>query len=236
MLSSPRQLALPLSADPAPSFANFVPGRNAEALAALTDLALGTSGERFVYLWGAPGSGRRHLLRAVVREASARARCAVDLSASASERDLDSIDAEAVVALAGVERLDAGAQAALFGLYNRIREATGALVVAGDVAPARLGVRSDLATRLAWGLVYEVHALTDADKSEAMRARATQRGFELSPEVQTYVLHHGRRDLPSLLHLVDLIDRHSLEGQRPVTLALVREVLKGIERGAQPGD
>jgi hypothetical protein len=57
--------------------------------------------------------------------------------------------------------------------------------------------------------------------------------------VQAYVLRHGRRDLPSLLGLVDLIDRHSLEVQRPVTLALARDVLVGVRstmaRAGAPG-
>src|SRR5690606_20563792 len=148
------------------------------------------------------------------------------LSAPVDALMLTEASVQAVVTLARVEALDGPAQAALFGLYNRIREATGALVVAGDAPPARLGVRPDLATRLAWGLVYEVRALSDEEKAQAMRARAAERGFELSAEAQAYVLRHGRRDLPSLLGLVDRIDRRSLELQRPVTLPLVREVLK----------
>ncbi|MGH8665253.1 MAG: HdaA/DnaA family protein, partial [Burkholderiales bacterium] len=170
----------------------------------------------------------------VVREASARVRCAIRLSAPVAADTLAAIDGETVVALAGVERLDGGAQAALFGLYNRIREAAGALVVAGDAPPARLPVRPDLATRLAWGLVYEVHGLSDDEKAEAMRARATELGFELPSEVQAYVLRHGRRDLPSLLGVVDLIDRYSLEAQRPVTLALARDVLRGVQSTMAP--
>lgn len=236
MLSAPRQLALALSARPAASFANFVPGRNAEALAALRDLALGRKGERFVHLWGVPGSGRRHLLHAVVREASACGRCAVHLNAPVAEQELTAIHGDAVLALFGVERLDAAAQAALFNLYNRMREGAGALVVAADAPPSRLAVRPDLATRLAWGLVYEVRPLSDDEKAEAMRARAAEHGFELSSEVQAYIFRHGRRDLPALLNLVDLVDRCSLESQRPVTLALVREVLRSVQAEALAGE
>jgi DnaA family protein len=234
MLSSPRQLALALSAQPAASFANFVIGRNAELVAALRNLARGQGEERFVYIWGAPGSGRTHLLHATIGEASARGRCAIELTTPVTEHALAAIDGDAVVALSGSEQLDGSAQVALFGLYNRIREAAGALVVAGDAAPARLPIRPDLATRLAWGLVYEVHALDDDERSEAMCARATERGFELAPEVQAYVLRHARRDMPSLLGLVDLIDRHSLEAQRPVTLALVRDVLRSVQNTMTP--
>ena len=176
------------------------------------------------------------MLQAVRQAAVAAGREARLLAAPVDARELAEAPAEAVVALARVEALDDAAQAALFGLYNRIREATGALAVAGDAPPARLEVRPDLATRLAWGLVYEVHALSDEEKAQAMRERAAERGFELSPEAQAYVMRHGRRDLPSLLGLVDLIDRHSLERQRPVTLPLVRKVLKSARDGADAGD
>ena len=58
------QLALDLLQPLQPTLANYVPGRNAEALAAVQALAEGR-GERFLYLFGAAGSGRTHLLRAV---------------------------------------------------------------------------------------------------------------------------------------------------------------------------
>ena len=59
-----RQLLLDITQAPEPSFANFVPGRNAEALAALRAAAEGRLAERVVYLWGEAGSGRSHLARA----------------------------------------------------------------------------------------------------------------------------------------------------------------------------
>ena len=221
-----RQLALQLSAQPEASFANFVPGRNAELLAVLRSLARGQDGERFVCLWGAPGSGRSHLLRAVACEAAGAGRRTCNLAAPFAASALAALDGDAVVAVGAAERLDDAAQVALFGLYNRIREGSGALVVSAAAAPAALELRADLATRLAWGLVYEVHGLSDEEKAQAMRARAAQCGFALPLEAQAYVLRHGRRDLPSLLALVDLIDRHSLAAQRAITVPLVREVLR----------
>ena len=43
--------------------------------------------------------------------------------------------------------------------------------------------------------------------------------------VVRYLLQHGRRDLPSLLALVDRLDERSLSLQRPPTLPLLRELL-----------
>ena len=39
------------------------------------------------------------------------------------------------------------------------------------------------------------------------------------------MLHHGKRDLPSLLRLLDAANQRSLELKRPLTLPMLREVM-----------
>ena len=63
-----RQLPLAISPQSEPRFSNYLPGDNAEALASVRALAAGALPEAIVYLWGAPGSGRPHLLRAAAGE------------------------------------------------------------------------------------------------------------------------------------------------------------------------
>jgi DnaA family protein len=198
-----RQLALPIQPPPAPSLENFVPGSNAELLARLRELAAGRCAEAVIYLWGTPGSGRSHLLRA-----SARAR---------------------VVVADDVERLDAAAQLALFNAINQARDAGGTVLAAGAAPPAQLALREDLRSRLGWGLVYEVKPLTDAEKAVYLHAEAARRGLRLSDEVVWYLLTHVRRDIPSLGAILEHLDRASLEQRRAVTLPLVREALRALE-------
>ncbi len=221
-----RQLALELSARPEPVFANFVPGSNAELVAALQAIVDGRGDERFVYIWGKGGSGRSHLLRAAVAASKMLGREARYVAVPADAAALAHVATDALLAVDDVERLDAAGQVELFGLYNRLREARGALIASGAGAPAGLALRADLATRLGWGLVYEARALSDEEKAQAMSARAQARGFDLPAEVRDYALNHGRRDLPFLLALVDMLDRHTLETHRAVTLPLVRDLLK----------
>jgi DnaA family protein len=128
-----------------------------------------------------------------------------------------------------VDRLNANAQIGLFNLYNRICDESRAfLLVSGPAAPAqlKLKVREDLVTRLGWGLVYQVHELTDEEKAKAMKNHSASRGLDLSQEVCDYLLHHGRRDLPSLMATLDALDSYSLANRRKVTLPLVRELLQ----------
>ena len=214
-----KQLLLEIAPPAQPTFANFVPGANRELLHRLRSAAAGNSGERVIYLWGDSGSGKRHLLEAL---AHAGVRPVVRARP-------DAIPGEArdsIVTLAHVDTLDPQQQVCLFNLINILDHAV--LVAAGPCAPAQLGVREDLATRLGSGLVYQVHALTDADKREALAAHAQARGFALSEEIAAYLLRHARRDMPSLIAILDAIDRHSLETGRPVTLPLLKEALNAL--------
>lgn len=195
-----RQLALPLQSPPAPTLDNFVPGSNAELLARLRALAGGALDEAVLYLWGAPGSGRTHLLRACAR---------------------------AGVTLADdVHRLDEAGQQALFVAINGAREGRGTVLAAGDAPPAHLALREDLRSRLAWGLVYEVKPPTDEERALYLHGEAARRGLRLGEDVVAYLLTHARRDLSSLGALLEHLDRVSLEERRPVSLALVREALR----------
>jgi DnaA family protein len=219
-----RQLALGLVPSPAPSFENFVPGRNFEVVSALRSLASGQFAERFVFLWGQTGCGRSHLLRAAVSAATSQGVIARYVSPGESLPAED--DQVRLLAVDDVEKLDTQSQGEFFSIYNALREGQGSVIAAGAVAPAGLRLRADLLTRLGWGLVFQVHALSDADKRAALKRHAAARAFDLRDEVVEYLLRHLQRDLPSLMNVLDALDRHSLEVKRPITLPLLRELLQ----------
>jgi DnaA family protein len=219
-----RQLVLELASAPAPTLDNFVAGDNAEVVAALRALAGGAQPERFIYLWGGSGSGRSHLLQATARALRERG-CTVRLfDGHAAETGSD----DACIA-DDVQQLDAAAQVALFNICNTLREGCGVLLAAGDRPPARLPLRPDLLTRLAWGLVYEVRALSEDDRRAALHDYAAARGFALPPEVADYLLARAPRDLSSLRALVDTLDRLSLQQKRAITVPLARELLQSLQ-------
>lgn len=210
-----RQLALDLIAPPVPAFDNFVAGRNAEAIAHLRAAADG-SGERFVYVWGEAGCGRTHLLQAAAAAAPSAAyvACAED---SVFDGDAPLFAAD------DVERLGAQAQVALFHRYNALREAGGGLIASGSVPPVQLALRADLVTRLGWGLVVQVHALSDEEKAQALAQHARARGFTLPREVTAYLLTHAPRDMRALFETLDALDRYALETKRAITVPLLRD-------------
>jgi DnaA family protein len=223
-----KQLALDLVRPPPPTLDNFVAGRNAELMQNLRRLAAHptrAAPERIIYVWGMPGSGRSHLLRGVVAAvgeagaATAYVECKADMSFDASMARMN------CVAVDNAGLLGELAQIGLFNLYNALKERDGILLVSGNVPPVQLGLREDLVTRLGWGLVYQVHALSDDEKVQALTQHAAARGFRLSAEICAYLLQRVRRDMPSLLAMLDALDRYSMETKRQVTVPLVRELL-----------
>jgi DnaA family protein len=87
-------------------------------------------------------------------------------------------------------------------------------------------LREDLRTRLGWGLIYQLHGLTDEEKIAALGRAAHARGISLSAGVLPYLITHFRRDMQSLSAMLDALDQYSLETQRPITLPLLRSLLQ----------
>jgi DnaA-homolog protein len=217
------QLTLPLMPPPEPGLGNFVPGRNEELLALLRRLPTAVAEERIVFLWGEVGCGKTHLLQAVCREPWPWPATYVQGGFVA---DPFLLVLPATVAIDDVERLNPEAQLALFNLVNRIREEGGVLLACGAAPPAHLGVPLELASRLASGLVFRVQGLSDEEKALALREAARARGFVLPEEVGHYLLRHYPRDMPRLVQLLGQLDEASLALGRPITVPLVRALLR----------
>lgn len=213
-----RQLILDIRPDSPPDFDNYLPGPNAEALAVMREHAAGLMREPVVYVWGEAGTGKSHLLTAWSALTQAHA------TTPLPEPPV------AWLAVDDVDRLDPDDQIHLFNLINAAREGTGKVLASGPVPPGQLGLRADLATRLAQGLVFRLSPLSDADKIAALNVRAEARGMHLPEEVVRYLLTHCRRDLPNLLAMVDALDTYSLSRKRPASLPLLKEILQSAPR------
>jgi DnaA family protein len=212
------QMLLGISPDWIPTLDNFVAGHNVELLFALRLALSKAQAERGFYIWGETGGGKSHLLQAAIEQA-------YKLGLTAEYAVGRVPDAAQLVAVDDVEQLDPAAQISLFELYNQQREAGGILLVSGTAAPAHLALRDDLRTRLGWGLVYQVQALSDEEKALALQQHANARGFILPAEVTQYLLRHGRRDLPALLGVLDALDEHCLRLKRGASVPLLKEVM-----------
>ena len=220
-----RQLLLDLIAEKPQTLATFEAGKNAELYQLLCRLAAGPGAssinERFVYLWGRAGAGKTHLLRALAVAPDARY-----IAAGSGPGDFLYDPACRTYLVDDCEQLSADAQIAAFNLFNEVREHGALMVTSGAVPPAFLPVREDLRTRMCWGLIYQVHELSDEEKIAALSLSAAARGLTVSPGVLPYLITHFQRDMRSLSAMLDALDRYSLETQRYITLPLLRDLLQ----------
>lgn len=245
--SLPKQFALDLSHTPKASLENYLPGKDLALISTLKVLSVSLNSptesvsnnplnQRWIYWWGPEGSGRTHLLEAMINcaadaglvhffltpnEPSAWVRLEEKMNLLA-ESDMPS-----VIAVDDVDRLDERLVGALFRILNGVQASKAiCILMAGKAAPATLELREDLRTRLGWGLVFQTELLDDDAKIQALEQAAQARGLVLSPDVLPWLLSRFYRDMPNLMALIDALDAYSLETKRAVTLPLVRELLQ----------
>ena len=222
-----KQLLLDWGATPPQTLNNFVVGKNVELLALLKSLSTQNNASvkpTMVTIWGHAGSGKSHLLQALHTTTNG-----LLLTPKHTVSEFVYSAGQAIYLLDDCDQLSEEHQIGAFALYNQVREAGGSWVARANQAPAQLKLREDLRTRLGWGLIYELHGLSDEEKLDALSKSADSRGLSLSPGVLPYLLTHFRRDMPSLSAMLDALDRYSLETQRPITLPLLRELLQSGE-------
>jgi DnaA family protein len=212
-----RQLLLDFTQAPAPTFANFVHGGNAELAHALEAAVNGELAERVLYVWGEKGAGKTHLLKAFAAAGAGKARYV-------PARDFMDAGSAMMFALDDIEQLTEPEQLSLFNAFNE--RSFEFLLVSASSAPRGVPIRRDLATRLATGLTYRVLPLTDDEKRAALAAHAKARGFSIPAEVTGYLLTHARRDMGSLIAALDSLDRYSLETGRAITVPLLKAALQ----------
>jgi DnaA family protein len=227
------QLALGLSLRDSARFNSFYAGQNLETVQGLQQAAQG-EGEVFVYVVAPAGMGKTHLLQAACVDAAATERsCSylplrelLDFTPAVFDdlEQLDLICIDDVTAIAAHDDWERG----LFDLFNRVRQGSGTLLMAGDARPDRAGFRlPDLVSRLGWGVMYVMKPLAEQEVLAALDCRAKARGLELPEDTAQYLLKRYPRDLPTLFALFDTLDTASLVEQRRLTVPFVRAVLDG---------
>ena len=222
-----KQIPLPIAAETARTFDNFVHGGNGAALAHLRALVAPAAP---VYLWGGSGTGKTHLLHALVRQFE-------DQGSHASWFDATQPapwpfdETRGLIVIDDCDVINADQQHAAFALF--VEGATHAvpLVAAGRLPPVDLPLRDDLRSRLGWGHVFALQPLAEAEVRARLRREADQRGLFLSDEVMDYVLVRFERDLKHLMALLNRLDRFAMATQRHITVPMLKQML--AEEGCQ---
>ena len=220
-----KQIALDIGLASGPTLTSFFAGPNDAALKHL-QLWAGSPTRSPVptYLWGATGSGKSHLLKAVreaLREQGATAGWIDATVLEPPEYD----EAWSVVLLDDVHLYTAVQQHAAFNWFVNAQTHQRGLLAAGQLPPADLKLREDLRTRLGWGHVFALLPLSEPERRAVLRQQADDRGVFLGDEGMDFMLTRFSRDLGSLTELLGLIDGYSLQTKRPITIALIKSML-----------
>lgn len=220
-----KQLALGVRLRADAVFGSFWPGLNGEVISALQ---VPNSGP--LWLWGAPGSGKTHLLQAVcAATGEAAAYFPLDRSLALPPAALAGFERTRVLCIDDVDAVagDLAWERTLFHLFNEAAELGTRLIFAAALPPRQAGWSlEDWRSRAGSCVVYQLRELDDEGRLEALRLRAAQRGLTLPYETSEYLLKRMPRDLRSLFDILDKLDEASLVAQRRLTIPFIRDALE----------
>jgi DnaA family protein len=220
-----KQLALGVRLRADAVFESFWPGFNDEIVATLR-----TPGAAPLWLWGASGTGKTHLLQAVCAAAGeAAAYFPLTRPLGLPPEALAGFERTRVLCVDDVDAVagDLAWERALFRLFNEAAELRTRLIFAAAAPPRQPDWRlEDWRSRAAACVVYQLRELDDDGRIEALRLRAAQRGLQLPHETSEYLLKRMPRDLRSLFGVLDQLDEASLVAQRRLTIPFIRDALE----------
>jgi DnaA-homolog protein len=213
-----RQIPLAIGPAPLKTFDSFVAGPNAAPLAHLRTLLQHPGAP--VYLWGASGSGKTHLLHALARDVYA----GWFDSATPAPWSFDA--AWSLIVLDGCDAFDGAQQQSAFALFIDAASHGTRVAASGSVPPVDLPLRDDLRTRLGSGPVFAISPLGEADARAVLRQEADRRGIFLSDDVMSFLMTRFSRDLKHLMALLDRLDEFALSERRAVTVPLLKKMFE----------
>ena len=196
------QLLLNIHPPSIKSIENFVIGDNFEAISVIKKFTTDKN-LQFFYLWGVQGSGKSHLSSVV--------------------KNNNILVIEDIESMSDIEQIQA------FSIFNNCKENGKKLFITGSNSPNNMGLRSDLASRLSWGIVYQIKALTDNEKKLALLNHSKQKGMSSNVKVIEYCMKNLKRDLHYLIATLDALDTWSLKTKKPMTIPLLKKLLETKE-------
>lgn len=194
--------------------------------------------DKFVYLWGAKGCGKSHLLQTICTQYDnqlASIYLPLSLTNHLKPSCLDNLEAQSIVSIDDINLIQGQNvwEEAIFHLFNRIRDQKDTLlIISGNKPPTQLALKlPDLVSRLQWGMSCNLKEPTDEIKLQIIMQRAAKKGLAISEAVAQYLLSHFPRNLSTQMSILDILDYSSLQAQRrTISIPFIKECLKDFNR------
>ena len=219
------QLGLPISLNASMLLESFV--ANKELLRLINQLFLNEKSSE-VYIYGASGQGKTHVLQGAVLKALEIDKNAVyiDCNESFPEHILDFVDQIDLISFDNIHLISSESQEVFFDLYNRARQAQIFILVSGNTLPSDLEVMKDLKTRLSLAVVYKLEELNDELTMSVIDSQMSQRNLSVNSNVYEYLFKNYSRDLKLLLSTLNDLDKASLQAKKPISIPFVKKFLE----------
>lgn len=219
------QLGLPISLNTSMLLESFV--ANQELLRSINQLFLDENSSE-VFIYGASGQGKTHILQGAVLKALEMDKNAVyiDCSQSFPEHILDLVDQIDFISFDNVHLISSENQEVFFDLYNRARQTQIFILVSGDSLPSDLEVMKDIKTRLSLAAVYKLEELNDELIMSVIDSQMSQRNLSVNSNVYEYLFKNYSRDLKVLLSTLNDLDTASLQSKKPISIPFVKKFLE----------
>ena len=220
------QINLPWVLNAKMSLDNFIGEANQQLLALIRQTLQG-SAPALIYVAGAQGFGKTHLLQGSVFAAMEQSLnvAYLDLNNETPCEVIQELYQQDWIVIDNIDLAGDDQQQALFDLHNRIKDTQTTLVVSAQTTPGELDILKDLKTRLALGLVFSLEALSDGEKMQILQNKMLDKNLRIDTKVLEYLLKHFSRNLTQLWALIERLDSLSLQQKKPITIPFVKQVL-----------
>lgn len=226
-----KQLSLAIQLNDEATLADFN-WENNSLLQQQLDCMLSMQGDRLLYLWGAKGSGKSHILQGCCQAVNSKHSAIylpLALLCEWGPQTIEGLEEQTLICIDGIDAIakDPAWEEALFHLYNRIKDnEQGLLIISGNHPPAAMPIQlADLRSRLGWGLVIQLHELSDEAKINTLQLHAGKRGFDLPASVGQFLINRCSRNMYDLHQLLNRLDDASLAAHRKITIPFVKDIL-----------
>jgi chromosomal replication initiator protein len=228
------------------SFENFVVSPDTRLAHAAAVAVAARPGRAYnpLFIHGAPGLGKTHLLQAICLEMLEKIPGSRVLYTSSEHfvnrfladvrvgrmhefrthfRGVDALVIDDIQFLTSREL----SQQEFFHTFNTLFEADKQIVVSGDTAPESIpGLEERLVSRFRWGLVAEVAPPGYESRVEIIKAKGRLRGIEISNDVAEFIAQHEQRNIREIQgHVTTVQHRAIADGVDPITVEVARLAL-----------
>lgn len=234
--------------NPKYTFSNYVVGKYCELANAAALAVAGNPGEVYnpLYVYGAVGLGKTHLLHAVGHEIMTNFPKKKVIFVTCEKFTNDYIQAVRsgrgkelknyyrspdVLIIDDIQFLSSkeGTQEEFFHTFNELHQTNRQLVIASDRPPKAIpAIESRLLSRLEWGMIADISAPDLETRIAILEQKCLERGFDVSPEMLNYMATMVQTNIRELEGALNRIVAYSQLQKDAMSFEKVKQILSSI--------